>query len=65
VKGKTNKDYPDKRNTYNTKQNGNMSEILGKDARPTILPRKVSRGSHRMPGGTIMKNKDIKKCSKQ
>jgi hypothetical protein len=61
VKGKTNKDYPDKMNAYNKKQKENISKIPGKNARPTIVPGKVPRGSHRMPDGTIMKNKDMKK----
>jgi hypothetical protein len=65
VKGKTNKDYPDKRNAYNKKQKGKISKIPGKNARPTTLPGKVPRGSHRMPDGTIMKNKDMKKYSKK
>lgn len=56
VEGKTNKDYPNKRNAYNKKQKGLKAKIPGKNARPTIVP----KGSHRMPNGKIMKDKDMK-----
>ena len=56
MEGKTNKDYPNKRNAYNKKQKELKAKMPGKNARPTIVP----KGSHRMPNGKKMKDKDMK-----
>ena len=60
VKGKTNKDYPNKKNAaYYKKKPAKISKIPGKNEKPTIVP----KGSHRMPGGSIMKDRDMKRRS--
>ena len=50
---KTNKDYPKKKNAAYYKK----KPAPGKSEKPTIVP----KGSHRMPGGSIMKDSDMKK----
>ena len=38
-----------------------MSEVFGKSAPTKKKTKKVASGSHQMPDGTVMKDKDMKK----